>query len=92
VQQVCIALGAALTDLVPFEKYAVAAQGLSRPSSAARALFSGAPNIERVDLLVQKIAAQFGMRNDVLDETVKNVNMRLELNRVAQSAQHKRTA
>jgi hypothetical protein len=92
VQQVCITLGAALTDLVPFEKYAVAAQGLSKPSSAARALFSGAPNIERVDLLVQKIAAQLGMRTDVLDETVKNVNMRLGLNRVAQSAQHKRTA
>jgi hypothetical protein len=84
-------LGAVPTDLVPFEKYAAAAQGLSKPSSAARALFAGATNIERVDLLVQKIAAQFGMRNDVLDETVKNVNDRLELNR-AQSAQHKMTA
>ncbi|EFI51352.1 MULTISPECIES: hypothetical protein [Afipia] len=92
VQQVCIKLGAAPSDLVPFEKYAAAAQGLSKPSSAARALFAGAPNIERVDLLVQKIAAQFGMRNGVLDETVKNVNDRLELNRVAQSAQRKKIA
>jgi hypothetical protein len=91
VQRVCMTLGAVPTDLVPFEKYAAAAQGLSKPSSAARALFAGARNIERVDLLVQKIAAQFGMRNDVLDETVKNVNDRLELNR-AQSAQHKMTA
>jgi len=89
VQQVCVKLGAAPTDLVPFEKYAAAAQGLSAPSSAARALFAGAPNIERVDLLVHKIAAQFDMHNDVLDETVKIVNHRLELNRAAKSAQLK---
>lgn len=92
VQQVCITLGAAPSDLVPFDKYAAAAEGLSKPSSAARALFAGAPNIERVDLLVQKISAQFGMRNDVLDGTVKNVNDRLELNRAAQLSQHKKTA
>jgi hypothetical protein len=46
---VCIELGAAPADLVPFEKYAAAASGLTKPSSAARALFAGAPNIERVD-------------------------------------------
>jgi hypothetical protein len=91
VQQVCVMLGAALTDLVPFEKYAVAAEGLSKPSSAARALFSGAPNIERVDLLVQKLAAQFGMSNGVLDGTVKNVNDRLDLNQ-AKLVQDKKTA
>ena len=34
----CVKLGAAPDDLVPFEKYAAAAQGLTRPSSAARAL------------------------------------------------------
>ena len=33
------------------------------PSSAARALDAGAPNIERVDRLVQTIAAQKGMRS-----------------------------
>ena len=53
VRELCIKLGASPDDLVPFEKYAAAAQGLVRPSSAARALFAGAPNIERVDRLVQ---------------------------------------
>src|SRR5664280_1614698 len=33
----CVELGANPADLVPFEKYAAAAQGLSRPASAARA-------------------------------------------------------
>jgi hypothetical protein len=43
----CVKLAASREDLVPFEKYASAAQSLVRPSSAARALFAGAPNIER---------------------------------------------
>src|SRR5688572_28762538 len=54
--KLCVALGAAEKDLVPFEKYAKAAESLQSPSSAARALFGGAPNIERVDRLVQAIA------------------------------------
>ena len=83
VREVCITLGADPADLVPFEKYANAAQGLVRPSSAARALYAGAPNIERVDRLVQKIAAQKGMRNPVVDETVGLVDAQLELNRKA---------
>jgi hypothetical protein len=83
VRELCIKLGASPDDLVPFEKYAAAANGLIRPSSAARALFAGAPNIERVDRLVQSIAAQHGMRNAVLDETVAMVDARLELNRKA---------
>jgi len=77
----CVELGAAPADLVPFEKYAQAAVSLVTPSSAARALFAGAPNIERVDRLVQAIAAQRGKRNAVLDETVALVDARLELNR-----------
>ena len=40
-------------------------EGLTRPSSAARALNNGAPNIERADKLVQAIAAQKGLRNPV---------------------------
>jgi hypothetical protein len=83
VRDLCIRLGASSNDLVPFEKYAAAAQGLVRPSSAARALFAGAPNIERVDKLVQSIAAQRGLRNGVLDETVALVDARLERNRKA---------
>lgn len=81
VRDVCLALGAAPDDLVPFEKYASAAQGLVRPSSAARALYAGAPNIERVDRLVQAIAAQKGMRHPVVDETVALVDAQLEINR-----------
>ena len=77
----CVSLGAAEKDLVPFEKYAAAALSLLTPSSAARALFAGAPNIERVDRLVKTIAAQKGMQNDVVDETVALVDARLEANR-----------
>jgi hypothetical protein len=83
VRDLCVKLGASPNDLVPFDKYAAAANGLVRPSSAARALFNGAPNIERVDRLVQSIAAQHGMHNAVLDATVALVDARLELNRKA---------
>jgi hypothetical protein len=83
VRDLCISLGAASDDLVPFEKYAAAAQGLVRPSSAARALFAGAPNIERVDRLVQAVAAQKGLRNPVVDTTVALVDDRLAQNRKA---------
>jgi hypothetical protein len=56
-----VKLGAKQDDMVPFEKYAAAAQSLTRPASAARALQNGAPNIERADKLVQLIAPQNGM-------------------------------
>src|SRR3954452_3323391 len=81
VRDLCIKLGAAPGDLVPFEKYAAAADGLTRPSSAARALNNGAPNIERADKLVQAIAAQKGLRNPIIDATVALVDARLEANR-----------
>jgi hypothetical protein len=83
VRELCMRLGAVPGDLVPFEKYAAAANGLVRPSSAARALFAGAPHIERVDRLVQSVAAQQGMHNAVLDETVALVDARLQENRRA---------
>jgi hypothetical protein len=71
-------------DLVPFEKYAKAAEGLAKPSSAARALFSGALNIERVDSLVHCIARTLGERHDAVREIVARVDQRLELNRLAE--------
>lgn len=77
----CKTLGAHGKDLVPFEKYAAAANGLTGPSSAARALYGGAPYIERVDRLVQTIARQKGMRSAALDEVVALVDAQLELNR-----------
>ncbi|HXZ49049.1 MAG TPA: hypothetical protein VEG27_08510, partial [Usitatibacter sp.] len=81
VVDLCIALGASRDDMVPFEKYANAALSLLTPSSAARALEAGAPRIERVDRLVQAVAAQHGMRSAVLDETVRNVDEWLVRNR-----------
>jgi hypothetical protein len=81
VVKLCVSLGANEKDLVPFEKYAAAAQSLGSPSSAARALDAGAPNIERVDRLVQAIAAQKGMRSAALDEVVRLVDAKLESNR-----------
>jgi hypothetical protein len=81
VVDLCVALGAKREDLVPFEKYAAAAQSLVRPSSAARALNNGVPNIERADKLVQLIAAQKGLRNAVIDATVAQVDVRLAANR-----------
>jgi hypothetical protein len=81
VVDLCVALGADRKDLVPFEKYANAAQSLGSPSSAARALAAGAPNIERVDRLVQTVAGQKGLRNAVVDETVALVDGWLEKNR-----------
>jgi hypothetical protein len=86
VVKLCKALGADEKDLVPFEKYAAAAQGLASPSSAARALFGGAPNIERVDRLVQAVAAQKGLRSAAIDEIVALVDARLEANRRATQA------
>jgi hypothetical protein len=79
----CNRLGASDEDLVPFEKYAKAAEGLGKPSSAARALFGGAEHIERVDCLVRRIAKQQGLQSETLDEIVTLVDERLKKNRTA---------
>ncbi len=81
VVKLCVSLGAAQNDMVPFDKYAAAATALLTPSSAARALYAGAPYIERVDRLVQSVAAQKGMKSAVLDEIVALVDAQLEINR-----------
>ena len=74
-------LGANPADQVPFEKYARAAESLLKPSSAARAIDAGAKQIERVDLLVQQIAASLGLTNAVLDRTVSTIDLRIDMNR-----------
>ncbi len=81
VNDICISLGAAPSDLVAFEKYAAAAQSLTRPASAARALQNGAKNIERADKLVQLIARQNGRAHPAIDAIVALVDRRLEINR-----------
>ncbi len=70
-------LGADPADQVPFEKYANAAQNLIKPSSAARAIYSGATRIERVDKLVQQVAASLGMTHPSVDATVEIVDHKL---------------
>jgi len=81
VNALVVKLGASPSDLVPFEKYAAAAQSLVRPASAARALNNGAQYIERPDLLVQLIARQKGLSHPVIDEIVTLVSSRLDANR-----------
>jgi len=85
VPDVCTKLGASRDKLVPFDKYAAAAQELSRPASAARALNNGALNIERADKLVQLAARQHGMSHPILDRIVALVDQRLEANRKGQT-------
>ena len=86
VVDLCVKLGAKRDDMVPFEKYAAAAQSLTRPASAARALQNGAPNIERADKLVQLIAAQKGMHSPAIDAQVALVDARLDANRKKMAA------
>ena len=86
VNDLCVQLGASPDDLVPFEKYAAAAQSLTRPASAARALNNGLPYIERADKLVQGIAKQKGLSHPTIDATVALVDSRLDANRKAAAA------
>ena len=80
VVSVCETLGASGADMVPFDKYAQAAQGLIRPSSAARAVYGGARAIERVDKLVQQIGMQKGLQNPIVDAIVEQVDTKLKMN------------
>jgi len=86
VSNLCVRLGASPDDLVPFDKYAKAAEGLRNPSSAARALANGACDIERVDLLVQQIAQQLGIPCGPVDEIVPLVDYHLRANRARGAA------
>jgi hypothetical protein len=87
VLDLCVKLGASRDDLVPFEKYANAAKDLVRPASVARALFTGAKNVERVDRVVQAVARQNGMHSNAVDEIVALVDERLALNRAEAAKQ-----
>jgi hypothetical protein len=81
VNDLVVKLGANPSDMVPFEKYAAAAQSLIRPASAARALSNGALYIERPDKLVQLIAKQKGLSNPAIDAIVALVDSRVDANR-----------
>jgi len=75
-------LGAQAEDLVPFDKYAAAAESLTQPSSAARAIAAGAPMIERVDKLVQIVGRQFGVSHPAIDRAVVLTDAKIAGNRV----------
>src|SRR3979490_466971 len=77
VDAIVLRLGADPKDQVPFAKYAKAAESLLKPSSAARAVASGAPFIERVDLLVKLISHLLGVPNAEIDRTVEIVDQKL---------------
>jgi hypothetical protein len=81
VAKICMQLGATESDLVPFDKYANAAQRLLKPSSVARALDDGACHIERVDFLLQQIARQRGSAFKQVDDIVDLVDHHLRANR-----------
>jgi len=81
VVDLCVSLGAQREEMVPFERYASAALSLVTPSSAARALAAGAPHIERVDRLVQSVAAQHARGNPAVDRIVEQVDDWLARNR-----------
>ncbi|MDI3468402.1 MAG: hypothetical protein OJF62_000465 [Pseudolabrys sp.] len=75
-------LGASADDLVPFDKYAAAAEKLTNPSSVARAMAAGASAVERVDRLVQIVGRQFGITHAAIDRTVALVDATIEVNRL----------
>ena len=86
VAEIVLRLGAGADSLVPFDKYAKAAEGLLKPSSAARAIEAGADRIERVDLLVKLIADQMGVQIPAVDDVAATVTARLDRNRQAKAA------
>lgn len=74
-------LGAEADDMVPFEKYAKAAEHLRAPSSAARAVFSATVRIERVDKLIEMIARQLGTSHPEISRTVEIIDEKLAANK-----------
>jgi hypothetical protein len=80
VNDLVVRLGADPADMVPFEKYAAAAENLLKPSSAARAVFAGAKNIERVDKLIKLTADALGISHPSVTETVQIVDAKLAAN------------
>lgn len=83
VRDLVVKLGADADDMVPFAKYAKAAENLLKPSSAARAVYAGATAIERVDKLMMLAGRAVGMHHPQIDATVALVDSKLEENQKA---------
>lgn len=77
----CRYLGAPMGDLVPFEKYSLAAKSLSLPSSLARGLHSGATAVERVDMLVAALSVEAGTSIRGLSSITNLIDVMLHANR-----------
>ncbi len=82
VEQIVRRLGAQADDLVPFDKYAAAAERLDRPSSAARAIAAGTALIERVDKLIQIVGRQHRITHPAIDRIVALVDAKVASNRL----------
>ena len=81
VSDVVLRLGASRADLVPFDAYARAAAQLARPSSLARALESGAANVERIDRLVLNLMRHFDQDDRSVAKISSLIDELLEANR-----------
>lgn len=60
--------------LVPFELYAEAAKGLTKPSSVARAIEAGATNVERSDAVLATMAEHVGAPSVQISQIVCCIN------------------
>lgn len=81
VEEIVLRIGADRDDLVPFDKYAAAAEQLAKPSSVARALAEGAPMVERVDRLIHAIGRQIGVTHPAIDRIVDLLDAGVAINR-----------
>jgi hypothetical protein len=81
VRDIVVRMGADPDDLVAFDKYAAAAEQLTRPSSVARALAEGAHAVERVDRLIQSVGRQVGITHRAIDRIVDLVDASVAGNR-----------
>ncbi len=72
--EIIMSAGAGEGEVVPFAHYARAARSLIRPSSFARAISAGAPNIERVDKIVQLSGRSLGIDVPGINQIVEMVD------------------
>ncbi|MCV2879276.1 hypothetical protein OE699_10445 [Sedimentimonas flavescens] len=81
-----LAIGAPPAALVPFDAYRRAAEQLVRPSSLARALASGAREVERYDLLALGLLRETGAAPEMIEALRRisaMISERLDQNRAA---------
>ncbi len=60
--------------MVPFEHYAAAAKGLTKPSSAARAIDAGATKVERSDAVILTMAEHLGAPSQWISRIVRRID------------------